>query len=269
MTYSTFYFFQAEEQKPKELPVIPAAFVDKLFPEECNDISTAGFNLSDVENEYYHEHVIVNKDQATQICNLTMNQSKTQAWYSARAPRITASCAHKIWRARNSQNRLKYFLDTNSSDSLENFKYGHENEPKAVEKYEEVTGYKVEKSGLVIKLGKSFLAASPDGLVIDENGDLIILEVKCPISCKDSIIFTGYTSWNPKAKAYELEKTHPYFTQVQLQLYCCGAKRAHFFVFSSVSYRLITVNYDEEYVQNVIKKLEHYYFTEFLQHLSK
>ena len=144
---------------------------------------------------------------------------------------------------------MKYLVEK-TPETLENFKYGHENEPLAVQKYEDVTGYKVERSGLVVKMGKSFLAASPDGIVIDENGDIIVLEIKCPIKCKDKNIFIDYLDQkvvNLKVE-HELSKKHPYFTQVQLQLFCCGAKKAHFFVFSSVDHVLVNVNYDEEFV---------------------
>jgi len=241
-------FPQDDEKVKKPAPTIPNEFIDKMF-EENVDNSIQGYNLSEAEKSFYTENIILNKEQATKICNLTMAQSNTQLWYSSRAPRITASRAHKIWRARNATNRLKYFLESSTkSDTLENFKYGHENEPKAIKKYEEVTGNKVNKCGLVIKMGKSYLAASPDGLVLDEDGEIIVLEVKCPISCKDAMIFTDYLNWNPFKKEHELVKKDAYYTQVQLQLYCCGAKKAHFFVFSSVSYRLVTVNLDEEFV---------------------
>ena len=130
-----------------------------------------------------------------------------------------------------------------------NFKYGHEMEPLAIQKYEEVTGNKVDKTGLVVKMGKCFLAASPDGLVIDENGDIIVLEVKCPIKCKDKNIFIEYLDQNyvNGRIEHELSKKHPYYTQVQLQLFCCGAKTAHFFVYSSVDYQLVTVDFDQDF----------------------
>ena len=144
---------------------------------------------------------------------------------------------------------MKYFLGNSAtSGTLENFKYGHDNEPIAIKKYEEISGNQVQKSGLVVNISKPYFAASPDGLVLDSNGDIIVLEVKCPISCKDSMIFVDYLNWNPFKKEHEFVKNKPYYTQVQLQMFCCGAKKAHFFVYSSVSYRLVTVNYDEEYV---------------------
>ena len=251
---------------------MPAELTDKLFAEDIDNSSTR-FQLNALECDYYKNNIIVNKVQASRICNLTMNQSNTQLWYKERASRITASCAHKIWRARNAVNRLKYFKGNSSGadNTLENFKYGHENEPLAILKYEEVSGNKVERCGLVIKMDKCYLAASPDGLVVDENGDIIVLEVKCPIKCKDKNVLTEYLDQDYVNGRIEhtLSKKHQYFTQVQLQLFCCGAKKAHFFVFSSADYVLVEVSYDEEYVQNVIQKLEDYYFTEFLQQIQK
>lgn len=47
------------------------------------------------------------------------------------------------------------------------------------------TGLKVDLVGLVIDVHQSFLATSPDGIIISENA---LLEIKCPFSCQDKVI---------------------------------------------------------------------------------
>jgi hypothetical protein len=59
-----------------------------------------------------------------------------------------------------------------------------QNEEKAKEKFEHITGLKVKKYGLFIDKNKPFLAASPDGL-INSNA---ILEIKCPYSAREITI---------------------------------------------------------------------------------
>ena len=198
---------------------------------------------------FYKENILLTSVQATKLCELTYLQNDAH-WYNARSCRITASEAHKIFKARTPHTRLAYFTGgSKTSNPLENFKYGHDMEGPAVKKYEEVTKNKVTKAGIVVKLDQCFLGASPDGLVIDENGDLIVLEIKCPITCKDKNIIVDYiTVTGTRPLAYGLDRKHSYFTQVQLLMHCCRAKKCHFFVYSSADYTLVSVDYDERYV---------------------
>jgi hypothetical protein len=70
-----------------------------------------------------------------------------------------------------------------------------------------------------------------------------ILEIKCPISCKDSEINVDYIDSDGKLKT-----NHAYYTQIQILLYVTCAKTCHFFVFSSCDYKLIIVHYDANYL---------------------
>jgi putative phage-type endonuclease len=115
-------------------------------------------------------------------------------------------------------------------------------EPKAKEKYKSLTLSEVIESGLVVKTGQPWLCATPDGIVKDKNGDICILEIKCPSSCLDKNINVPYIVNN------ELKKSHQYYTQVQLQMYCCNLKKAHFFVYSNCDHKLLTVERDEAFL---------------------
>ena len=44
-----------------------------------------------------------------------------------------------------------------------------------------------------------------------------------------------------------LKRNHPYFTQVQIQMWVTQAKFCHFFVYSSVDYKHVIVPYDEKF----------------------
>ena len=122
------------------------------------------------------------------------------------------------------------------------FRYGREMEEMARTRYEEIKGQKVTQVGLVVKEGQSWLAASPDGCWQDEDGSIVVLEIKAPFSCKDKEEIDV-----PYLKGETLRSTHSYFTQVQLQMYCCNAQRCDFFVFSQQSYKLITVMFNAKF----------------------
>ena len=77
----------------------------------------------------------------------------------------------------------------------------------------------VEKCGLFIHPSYPFLGASPDGVVMGEQG---IVEVKCPWEGRDSKIKKGKKGF-PFLEDYQgslrLKRSHNYFYQIQGQLY--------------------------------------------------
>ena len=72
---------------------------------------------------------------------------------------------------------------------------------------------------------------SPDGLLVFRNGEQAQLQIKCPISCSDSKISVPYLEIS------NLKKGHPYYTQIQIQLYCCEVKIAVLFIYSENDYK--------------------------------
>lgn len=169
----------------------------------------------------------------------TLGQAQNKKWFQERKARISASMAHKIYRARKKETRLKYFFQT--TVDLPNFKYGRETEPVAKEAYEKKTGNVVLDSGLVVKAEQPWLCGTPDGFVVSREG-LFTLEIKCPVSCKDGPIDVDYVI-NGK-----LKESHAYFTQVQLQMYVCNVQKCHFFVFSAVDSILLHVDRDDHFL---------------------
>ena len=133
-------------------------------------------------------------------------------------------------------------------------------EKTALENYSTLTGNKVIESGLIVKPNQTWLCSSPDGLIKDHK---ICLEIKCPSSCENIDISVDYIRYN------NLVKSHPYFTQVQLQMYTSNSDSCHFFVFSEKDFILINVPRDNEFLQEVIPKLEKIYFTEIFPALMK
>jgi hypothetical protein len=62
----------------------------------------------------------------------------------------------------------------------EHTRYGIECGPFAKAKFKQLTGFKIQESGLFIDEHQPFLVPSPDGL-IDNNG---IIKIKCPTTIK-------------------------------------------------------------------------------------
>ena len=206
-------------------------------------LSKANMNTGDLHpvnennDNFFKLNILCDTEQAIDIFINTIGQSTTKEWFTARKFRISASKAHLIANARKKETCLKYFFE-GSFDST-NLRYGRDMEPIAREKYRELTKNEIFQSGLVVQKEKPWLCASPDAIVKDENGQFFVLEIKCPSSCKDKKIVVPYLVNN------SLKKSHQYYTQVQIQMFCCNLPLAHFFVFSETDCKLITVQRDD------------------------
>lgn len=88
------------------------------------------------------------------------------------------------------------------------------------------------------------IAASPDGVIKDA-----VIEIKCPTKAKTKNSYLKNGVITDKCKA-----------QVQLQMYATGVKQCYFYVADSnfevtKDVEIILVTYDNDYVNNLIKKL--------------
>jgi hypothetical protein len=208
-------------------------------PSECGNIFNS---LSDENKDFFLQCLDLSAEKAFQLCNMTVKQSQSSMWRDERKSRLTASRAHRIFRARSDVKRVEYFLDMKSLEGIAGVQYGLEMESTAREKFIELTGFSVVETGLVVKKNLCWLAASPDGLFLDERDRLMVLEIKCPSSCKDLPINVEYI------KDDELKKSHPYYTQIQLTMFVCNAEEAAFFVYSSVDQKCLRVPFDQAFV---------------------
>ncbi len=217
-------------------PPLPSGIKELL----ANNVTAFGRGMSAPQDRVYRERVSCKIEAVEQIWRDTLGQATSRQWFIERQFRVSASKAHRILRARKEETRQKYFLDTCLDNS--NLRYGRMTEPKAKVKYAEVTGNKVIDSGLTVKANQPWLCASPDALVKTGTGELVVLEIKCPSSCKNKPIMVPYL------KEGQLSKSDKYYTQVQVQLYCCNLSKANFFVFSEEDYVLLEVQRDDAFL---------------------
>ena len=114
--------------------------------------------------------------------------------------------------------------------SLPSKRYGKDHESDAVEALNMIlarNGLKVEECGLFIDTSTGYLAATPDGTVGEDS----LVEVKCPMKCKDSSI-AELASTDPTfclehyGDGMRLKRSHNYYYQIQGQLHM--AKRLIF-----------------------------------------
>jgi len=198
------------------------------------------------------------------IFNETKQQAESETWHNIRKQRITASTAHRILHARQPSTALSYFNPKPfTSASVE---YGKQMESLALKKYQEVTSAQLMPSGVVVSATEPWMCATPDAFAKIKNvecaagvdvvdDEIVGVEVKCPYTCA-----TTKEIWVPYIFGGKLRKNHTYYTQVQIQMFCCNLKKTHFFVFSKNDHVLITVERDEKFLNEIIPKLKTIFF---------
>lgn len=226
---------------------------------------------------------------------LTRGQRTNQDWFAWRKNRITASVAHRIANCRFVNGKSKTpptsYLDAITGEGrriqTRAMSWGIEREAEAVQEYQRMKSaalgrrVSVQDCGLFIDSRRSWLAASPDGIVIDSRTGrrLLCLEVKCPYkhrhrrvedACReDSTFCLELQDEDGGSAAYRLKRSHSYFTQIQVQLAVTGLQQADLVVFTLKETAIVPVTFDPELWEETVTHLELFYREAVLPHLRE
>lgn len=109
---------------------------------------------------------------------LSIQQSK--AWYDQRKFRVTGSRVYGLYTYSGNdwENKsIKYFYPKNFTNKF--IKHGIKYEAEARDVFKEKTGFMVTECGLIISHSNPWLGYSPDGIIMDEDKPVALLEIKC------------------------------------------------------------------------------------------
>lgn len=154
-------------------------------------------------------------------------------------------------------------------------RWGIDNEPKALASFEgrmmdekEHDSFKINSVGLFISETHPYLAASPDGVVTCPcHGDYLI-EIKCPFTHRHSSVkdaaekdakFPLRLSLPDGQGSFEMSKTHPYYYQVQLQMFVTGIHRCFFIVFTNVDLVYVLVKFDTDFMASKLHSAQQFW----------
>jgi len=246
-----------------------------------------------MKTEYYQAHIVVDRETREDIENITRGQSASmdnkaeQLWYAERRKRVTASRAGGIAKMRKTTkraNRVKEMLYTKFRGNR-NTIYGMVSEETSRKEYTTYmhqhghTGLTVSTSGLNISDESPWLAASPDGLVLDPSYTPVegLVELKNPSSVQDMTISEACESkkafcikmrQGTGEQTQQLDKNHDYYYQVQCQLYCTQRTWCNFVVRTRKDLYIERIHYDEQWWRTQLPKLETFYFKALLPELA-
>ena len=160
------------------------------------------------------------KAQLEYLKNIPQPEQRSDEWYIFRNSALTASNIYKIFNSDSSQSQL--IIEKSEPLDVNKFKninlnspmhHGQKYERVSILYYEYINNTRVSEFGCVKHSKYSYIAASPDGIVCDENSPLYgrMLEIKNPFSREIDGI--------PKME---------YWIQMQLQMEVCNLNECDF-----------------------------------------
>ncbi|KAL4083087.1 hypothetical protein QTP88_028417 [Uroleucon formosanum] len=150
--------------------------------EPLDDNETPG-DIDEKKNNFV-KSLSISSEAIDKLERDTIDQSNSQTWQVERRIRLTASNFGRVCKMRLTTSCKGTVYDLLYGNvTTKAMEYGKMMEDIARKKFETLTNFKVLNCGLFIDKDKPYLAASRDGLV----GDTALLEIKCPLSIKDTI----------------------------------------------------------------------------------
>lgn len=221
---------------------------------------------------FYLKKILVNISQTIQICSSTILQNNDE-WEKERGLRITASRAYSLYtytynKSPDWDKKIKSFLDFRGFATT-SMMYGCVTEALARKCYEEKMTCTVQQLGLIVNPEVPWLGYSPDGYVAKSDS---LIEIKCPILGKTK----NLSEVLPTLKYYNintnsLNKNHSYYCQIQIGMAVFNCNNCDFIIYSKHenNCKIIKVNFDNEYFQTIVQRLEPIYFKNILPVLYK
>ena len=203
-------------------------------------IPKRSYSKSYIRNVSYDHNKIKNK--LLKLQNIPQPEQRTPEWYEFRNSTLTASNIYKIFLSESSQSQLiiekcqpidiNKYKNTNLNSPMH---WGQKYERVSVLYYEQLNNTKVSEFGCIPHSDYGYIAASPDGIICDENSKLFgrMLEIKNVVSREINGI--------PKME---------YWIQMQLQMEVCDLNECDFLETKFIEYSYVE-EYIEDYATNI------------------
>ncbi|KAL7301574.1 hypothetical protein TKK_0005590 [Trichogramma kaykai] len=201
------------------------------------------------------------EEDVQQIELETMNQSDSLAWSKARSVRLTASIFHSCCMQlghENAKNLVNRILSP-VAVKCKAINHGKIYEEVAVKKFNEQysNALDIKNCGLFIRTERPYLGATPDRLLFQES----IIEVKCPYSirfCEINAENLPYLQTNCDGEL-ELKENHPYFYQIQGQLWATNRNFCDMIIYTFKDLKRISVKRNDIFINDMLIKLDEFY----------
>lgn len=257
-----------------------------LKPEASNDLQKLIPSIEDIvfskdyleatdKSGYLQSQCYLTDEKIVEIANATVGQHKNELWLITRKMRLTASkfgsaldaCERNMRQGRKFPPSLfRSLLEGYNLERVKSVNWGKTNEETAKERFSEIHNLPVTSTGLWLD-NSGFLGASPDGLV----GDDAVLEIKCPYKMRECGIREGvkdgkyFFHYNEDDDAV-VKCEHPYYHQLQAQMYLTNRTRGYFFIWTPIECQTLILERDEEWYNN-LDVLRDFYLNIFIKNV--
>ena len=209
------------------------------------------------------------------VAEETVKQSNSPKWWNYRSGRITASIAHDCAsKVKESEVKGRYnsvlsrIMGYGGKVTSKSLAWGKQREKVARKVYvknekKNHKAFQISDTGVNIHPDIPYLAGSPDGLIKCKCHGMGVLEVKNPYTHRlktiaDYAMQSGSCLVNDD-HGIRLKRNHPYYTQVQVQMFVTKTTYADFVVKTALinnSIHIERVNFDEVFIRELLKKLK-------------
>uniref|UniRef100_A0A3Q2FXY2 YqaJ viral recombinase domain-containing protein n=1 Tax=Cyprinodon variegatus TaxID=28743 RepID=A0A3Q2FXY2_CYPVA len=275
---------QKASSKAAVLSCVPGfcdSFADTLqpcpAPDSLSRLRDTKMDCSDLSALRLHCRTLLKKadisqDQAHYIEMQSRSQHRSSTWYRFRTGRVTASTMYAVFRSdldNPAVSTVKAVCGTNS---------GATNHCAATYKQKmekQHCDFELSQSGFIINPKFPQVGASPDAIVLCTCCGKGCVKIKCPFKYQDTTILEACKSGDKNFclemvdGKLQLKKEHPYYKQVQTQIFVANAAYSDFVVWTLKEIVVLRVAPDPKLWNALLGKAQQFFERVCLPELKK
>lgn len=247
--------------------------VTKDWPQDLSELYDSELGGRDLTREEIDDicnntTIVVTKQQAELVESETRKQVSSAKWHKYRTGRITASNMHAVCHTNIDHPSVSLVKRICAPASVAFTSaatdWGTRKETVAKKVYTakmntEHTNFACQEAGLILNENYPQFGASPDGHTTCDCCGKGCLEIKCPFSMRDKprldiswLVDSGSSSETNSVK--KLDRNHPYYSQIQMQLFLSNRQFCDFFVWCPNDNHLERIYPDNDFWTTVSQK---------------
>ncbi|XP_040071585.2 uncharacterized protein LOC115330270 [Ixodes scapularis] len=226
------------------------------------------------------EKITLTPLEAQDLEKNSRRQRDSATWLQARQYRLTASNFGTVHRHGEwTEKGLANLTSTKDLSRVPAIRYGIVNEPKALQRYEDVLKSRgrdvhLSSAGLFVDPDQPWLGATPDAIVYDatEQPPWGCVEVKCLYTLRnadrDTLLASNISVAFDSSNRPHLKTEHPHFAQVVGQMGVTNLKWADYVLYGINFLTIQRIRFDKNIWEDIKESLDNFYFTTLLPYFA-
>ena len=211
--------------------------------------------------------LFINNADREEVEHQTRGQGSSKHWAFERTKRLQSSNFGRICKLTERTGASVYaksLTELVPQIKVPSILHSNRYEAVALKKFAEHVGKSTSKCGIHVCADFPFLGGSPDALLVELDGSVSVVEVKCPYSARDQAISCKTVPYLEERDGnVQLKCNHDYFFQIQGQMLCVGAEMAYFIVYSFKDMLTLKIARDNEFIKIMVGRLQAFFDNHF------